>query len=282
MKNNLSLLTSRNKTDHLLRVCIFGCGWLGFPLAKHLIQNGCEVVGTTTNPMKLDALKQAGVEAILWDATQEEDLPAIVLSCQVWVMAFPPKTKSTDGEWYWQAISHLAEQTRDQGIEKLILLSSTSVYPDTPAEVSEDDPIEEEKTGHLALFKAEKVLAQTEELKTYILRLGGLAGHDRVLARHMAGKSGIKNGLAPVNLVHLKDAVHVVALFAQADYEEGIYNVCCPEHPTRQALYTAECEKRGWPIPEFIPEGKGKVVSSSKLLKETEYQFLFPDPAHFE
>ena len=31
-------------------VAILGCGWLGLPLAKHLLAQGHRVLGTTTSP----------------------------------------------------------------------------------------------------------------------------------------------------------------------------------------------------------------------------------------
>lgn len=40
-----------------MKVSILGCGWLGFPLAKKLIEIGFEVKGSTTTENKLAVLK---------------------------------------------------------------------------------------------------------------------------------------------------------------------------------------------------------------------------------
>ena len=40
---------------------ILGCGWLGLPLAKKLIEKGYSVNGTTTSSNKLKVLQNAGI-----------------------------------------------------------------------------------------------------------------------------------------------------------------------------------------------------------------------------
>ena len=44
-----------------IKISILGCGWLGLPLAKKLIENGYEVKGSTTSESKLELLKNAGI-----------------------------------------------------------------------------------------------------------------------------------------------------------------------------------------------------------------------------
>lgn len=42
---------------------ILGCGWLGKPLAEHLLAEGYRVKGSTTTPEKKEILLDAGIEA---------------------------------------------------------------------------------------------------------------------------------------------------------------------------------------------------------------------------
>ena len=44
----------------MTKISILGCGWLGLPLAKALIENGFSVKGSTTSTDKLTALENAG------------------------------------------------------------------------------------------------------------------------------------------------------------------------------------------------------------------------------
>ena len=45
------------------KVSILGCGWLGFPLAQRLLRDGFHVNGSTTSPVKVAELKNAGIKA---------------------------------------------------------------------------------------------------------------------------------------------------------------------------------------------------------------------------
>ena len=48
-------------------VSVIGCGWLGFPLAKLLINKGFSVKGSTTQQEKISLLENAGIEAYLFN-----------------------------------------------------------------------------------------------------------------------------------------------------------------------------------------------------------------------
>ena len=86
------------------QITIFGCGWLGLPLAKALIEKGYAVKGSTTTHGKLEVFRQKGIQPFLLDF-KEENLPESFLKSDVWIIAFPPKSKQTDGKWYWQAVN---------------------------------------------------------------------------------------------------------------------------------------------------------------------------------
>lgn len=254
-----------------------GCGWLGLPLSQLLKEKGNTILGTTTSPAKLPILEKQGVNAFLVDLKTKEALPSALFTCDVMVLAFPPKTKSSQTEWYWEAVEHIMQKANESGIKKLILLSSTSVYPEKEMEMSEELILTEENTGHLAIYKGEQSVLRSPHLKTFVLRLGGLAGYDRLLARHFAGRKNLEGGNNPVNLLHRDDAVKIITSFIEKEYAPGIYNVCSPVHPTRKELYVHDCKKYGLPAPEFLETGEGKTISSKKVQKMG-YTFEFADP----
>ena len=266
--------------EQLPGVGILGCGWLGLPLAKKLIEIGWQVTGTTTTPEKIALLQSASIQAYLFKAGQGK-IPAQLLNSDVLVIAFPPKSKSTDGEWYWKAIGTIFQEMNNKKIKKVILLSSTSVYPDLDEILTEEFQLIPENTGNPALFKAEQIALESK-IPVHILRLGGLAGADRLLARHFSGKTNLKNGNSPVNLLHQEDAVNVIELFVLNSFESGIYNVCSPYHPSKRELYESDSARMDLPLPQFeVDVVGGKEISPQKLIKTTGYQFRFPDPKEF-
>lgn len=260
-------------------ISIFGCGWLGLPLAEALIEKGYAVKGSTTTSGKVELFRQKEIEPFLLDF-KEENLPEDFLKSDIWIIAFPPRSKRTDGEWYWQAIDRLSNLASDFYTKKVIHLSSTSVYPDSEGIMTEASTLTIENSGSPSILIAEQFVRSIPNSNTYVLRLGGLAGYDRLLARHFAGKTDLKGGHNPVNLLHRDDAIGSILQFIENELETGIYNICSPEHPTRQELYTHDCIRLGMPLPHFAPDNeKGKVISSAKI--EQYYQFKFQSPMAF-
>ena len=49
----------------MTQISILGCGWLGLPLAKKLIEKKYSVNGSTTSEKKLSILKDAGINPFL-------------------------------------------------------------------------------------------------------------------------------------------------------------------------------------------------------------------------
>ena len=52
-------------------ITIFGCGWLGFPLAQQLVQAGFRIKGSTTTPAKIPQLTKAGVAGFLLELNSQ-------------------------------------------------------------------------------------------------------------------------------------------------------------------------------------------------------------------
>jgi len=262
------------------QISIFGCGWLGLPLAKLLLQKGYEVSGSTTTFEKLQILAENGIKAFQINFSKDA-IPTDFLRTDVWVIAFPPKSKSTDGNWYFQAIKHISEMAENHRPTKMILLSTTSVYPDSDIIFIEEFDMTESTSGNLSIFHAEQCIRKSSIEHNYVLRLGGLAGANRFLARHFSGKSDLKGGNHPVNLLHQDDAVYAIAHFIENEIESGIYNVCSPTHPTRKELYTLDCQRFGLPLPHFKDEKESsKIISSEKI--RGFFEFKYSDPKEFE
>jgi 3-hydroxyisobutyrate dehydrogenase-like beta-hydroxyacid dehydrogenase len=46
----------------MTHISILGCGWLGLPLAKALLENGISINGSTTSIEKLSVLENSGIQ----------------------------------------------------------------------------------------------------------------------------------------------------------------------------------------------------------------------------
>ena len=59
------------------------------------------------------------------------------------------------------------------------------------------------------MIAAEHLVA-VSDLQHSILRFGGLAGGDRKAGRFLAGRKDVKNGAAPVNMIHRDDCIGII------------------------------------------------------------------------
>lgn len=253
---------------------MLGCGWLGEPLAVHLAAQGTCVNGSTTTPDKLPRLARSGITPYLIDLTQPEVAAlSSFLTADLLIIAIPPAKSGG----YAQSLSRLlAKAPRTL---RIILISSTSVYPLTNGRVDETTPISIDTTPRPDIFQAEAaVRAFTPD--HVILRCAGLMGYDRVAGRYFAGKI-VVNGENPVNHIHRDDAVGAVALLTDSTLT-GTFNLCAPGHPTRQMLYEEQARRFGFEMPLFKNEKRPfDVIDGSAFCKATGFVYRCPDPMLF-
>ncbi|NTU93906.1 MAG: SDR family NAD(P)-dependent oxidoreductase, partial [Chlorobiaceae bacterium] len=122
------------------RISILGCGWLGMPLARKLIDDGYRVKGSTTRSEKLDLMKSEGIEPSLVKLGDrvEGDLKGL-LDTDILVVDIPPGHGDDAVEHHVAQISHLIDALGDSPVRSVLFVSSTSVYPSLNREVVEED-----------------------------------------------------------------------------------------------------------------------------------------------
>jgi len=266
---------------------ILGCGWLGLPVAKQLIENGYKVKGSTTRQERVVELESAGVKAYVLKAERglwnEESLKDF-LSSDVLIIAIPPGTKKNPESTHAIEITHILQyiQQHSISIQKIIYISSTSVYKNENRLVVEADIQEEDDAENKILAHAEKAIQESGIKQRIVLRMGGLTGYDRMLARFFAGKVDLKGWNEPVNLVHRDDAVGCILFVLEKEIEEEVLNVCSPEHPSRKDFYTTLCANKGLQQPLFDINtlANWKEVSSEKI-SSLGYVWKYPDPFNY-
>lgn len=256
---------------------ILGCGWLGWPLALKAVSQGVSTIGTTRSEEKKTLFQENGIQHQRFDAHafSSDEITTLVQS-EVMVVCFPPGLKSSSPGAYIQQVEKFTEAISKFSHLHVVWVSSTSVYPNTSQHWKESDPIEEPNE----LLRAEQIVQSQLKERVAILRMAGLAGSNRLLARHFAGKKDLANGNSPVNLVHQVDAVETVWFVCQKNHWGEILNVSSPIHPTRAELYGFECQKYGLEKPHFIclPSDPQKIVDSNVLISKFGFTFRFENP----
>ena len=261
-------------------VSVIGCGWLGLPLGEALLADGYAVRGSTTRPEKLAQLQAAGIEGrqlkLLPDGIEGD--PGPLLGSETLILNTPPGRRREGVPLYAAEVGQLLARLPGSAVQRLLFVSSTSVYGEGRGEVDEETVLSPVRGTGKALVEAEAAVRATG-LAVTVLRPGGLVGGDRQPGRFLAGKTGLANGAAPVNLVHRDDLIAVIrAVLAQAVWGET-FNVVADRHPSRAEFYPAAARALGLEPPTFAPEpGDGKRIRNERLKARLGFQFRYPDP----
>ena len=259
---------------------VIGCGWLGLPLAETLITNGYAVKGSTTSVEKLEMLRSKGIGPYLVHFHDlDPDALEEFLNCDVLIINIPPRSRSAEGAASYQAMADLITgKVVERRVHKIILVSSTSVYRDTNTTVTESSLTEADSPTGRLLLNVENQFLALKNKQVCVLRPAGLVGPERHPGNFFKDKSGIPNGLAPVNLIHRDDVIGILLSLIRNPEAKGVYNGCSLTHPAKHEFYTNAAEVLGNPAPGFLLEKNWyKIVASVRIKEELNYTFKFPD-----
>ena len=262
------------------RIVIIGCGWLGFPLAKSLVKKGLKVKGTTTSKDKLRELLENNIEAEYLKITPEGisgNIHKILSECDVLVLNIPPGLRKNPTHNHVAQIKNLIPYIEASLIKKVLFVSSTSVFADeeTFPEITEGTVPNPQSESGKQLLMVEKLLQANSGFNTAILRFAGLFGDDRHPAKQLSGKTQLKNATAPVNLIHLKDAVEIIHKIIELDVFGETFNASTSPHPTKEIYYSEVCKTLNLSVPKYDHDqkNKGKIILSDKLERILNYEF---------
>lgn len=258
-----------------MTIGILGCGWLGIPLAGRLIADGLTVKGTTTSGKKIPVLQSKGIIPFLVSLepdTTEGDIEAFLSGCDILIIDIPPRFH------FGQKIAALVPHIKQSGIQKVLHISSVSVYDHEDSIVTEAIIPNPKTEKANQLFKAENVL-QNAGFFTTILRFGGLIGGNRHPVNHLAGQTDLENPGAPVNLIHLEDCIGIICKIIEKNSWGETFNAASPLHPTRKEYYIQKAKEMHLVPPQFNHQkpSEGKIIDPSKLIARLDYQFQVPE-----
>lgn len=222
------------------QISILGCGWLGLPLAEHLIQKGFSIKGSTTSPNRIGELESKEIEAFIIELSTDElsgDYQTFLQNSQTLIVDIPPKLRGEHPESFVDKMKYFVQNAIvNSAIENVLFISSTSVYGDEAIMITEETIEQPETLSGKELLETEHFLQQQTNFKTTILRFGGLIGGSRNPAKSLSGKTNIATPNAPINLIHQDDCIGIItAIIKQGFWGEKV-NASTPFHPTRKRI----------------------------------------------
>lgn len=265
----------------MTQISILGCGWLGLPLAKALVQNRFNVKGSTTSIAKKSILQSVGIEPFIIQLEEEkisESVADFLANSQILIVNIPPKLRGGSTENFVSKIATLVPFIEKSTIEKVLFVSSTSVYGENNELVTEETPLNPDSEGGRQLAIVEKLLQKNTYFETTILRFGGLIGEDRNPVRFLSGRENIENPDAPINLIHQDDCIGIIEKIIALNSWKETYNAVAPFHPTRKEYYTQKAADLNLALPKFAALNTivGKTILSEKLPQFLQYSFIKP------
>jgi nucleoside-diphosphate-sugar epimerase len=265
-------------------ISILGCGWLGLPLAKALLENNFSVKGSTTSVEKLSVLENLGIQAFQIELSETKiqgEVDSFLENSKILIIDIPPKLRGVSKENFVSKIKNLISFIEKSSIEKILFISSTSVYGDTSTAliVTEETKTYPDTESGKQLVQAEQLLQSNSNFKTTILRFGGLIGEDRHPIKFLAGRKNIENPNAPINLIHQEDCIGIILKIIELNCWNETFNAVTPFHPSRKEYYTQKAVDLNLTLPEFNYESPtfGKTISSDKAENVLGYTFVKPN-----
>ncbi len=258
-------------------ISIIGAGWLGLPLALELKELGNNVNASKTTKLGMDELTKLGLPAFVLELSDPHSISVlsqvfIKQQSKVVVACFPPGFRSSPSSSYFKKWQHLISAANKAEIERLIMISTTAVYPEEDRVMVEADansPARAHSEKALHLLEAEQALINEFNGEFVILRLAGLFGPERDPARFAAKMKSVSD-LAPANMLHQADAIAAINFIISKKIKNEVINVTSPETVSKAEFYQLALKRSvndtsALTLPA-ISQHRGKRICADKLL----------------
>lgn len=266
------------------QISILGCGWLGLPLAKHLIQEGHLIKGSTTSFEKFPILENHHIQPFQIELKEESTIGSFdefLNESKILIIDIPPKLRGTVKENFVQKIKNSIPFIEQSTVEKVIFVSSTSVYADTEEipNITEDTIPNPDSESGKQLFEVEQLLINNTNFKTTILRFGGLIGENRNPIFMLTGRINVGNPKAPINFIHQKDCIGIISAIIKQDCWNEIFNGVGLNHIAKETYYNKKANELNLTPPLFDYEtpSVGKIVMNDKIQNILNYTIKMPN-----
>lgn len=248
------------------KISVLGCGWLGKPLAISFLEEGYSLKGSTTSDERINELESIGIDTYLVNISEYEEYDSF-LDSDILIIAIT--SKDIEG------FKNLIAQIKESSIQKVIFISSTSVYPRINKVITEEDQL----VKNHPLVEIENLFKENNLFETTIIRFAGLFGGDRHPSNWFKNGRKIPQPKGFVNMIHREDCIEIIHEIIAQNYWNQTVNACSNHHPTRREYYTLANLSKGFEVPEFENNEfyEWKIISSDKIQKALNYNFIFDD-----
>ena len=265
-----------------MRTLIIGCGYVGRRVATAWQERGHEVLALTRSPDRAHEFRQLGWEPVIGDVTTPGILAALApVDLVLYAVGLDRTAGKSQREVYVDGLANVLDALHGRA-GKWLYISSTSVYgQDDGSWVDEDSPCEPKTPNGEVCLEAERLL-RSRVPEAVILRLSGIYGPGRLIAR----VDGLKTGQpltgrpeAWLNLIHVDDVTTAVLAAGERAAAGSTWLVTddCPIR--RQQFYETLCRLIGAPAPSFAPTddaGLNKRCYNTRLKTELQVELAFP------
>ena len=233
---------------------VIGCGYLGERVACEWLRSHDDVWALTRSTANAERLASIGLRPVIGDVLDSDSLRKLPrVETVLYAVGFDRTGSASKRSVYVDGLSNVLQQVR-ASCERFLYVSSTSVYGQDSGElVDESSPTTPTEENGCICCDAEAVVRQLKE-DAIILRLAGIYGPGRLLARVEQLRSGERltgNPEAWLNLIHVDDAARTVLAAETRGVLGATYLVCDDQPLHRREYYAALAEKVGAPRPQF-------------------------------
>lgn len=264
-------------------ITIIGAGWLGQPLANTLVSLGHQVSASHTTSPKCLPESNPSIHSLVIDLKQTNaaTLATQLAQChsQIVIGCFPPGFRhGTKGEYvhHWQTLVTACQLAQ---VEKIVMVSSTTVYPSQPEEMYEECATLELAHHRPDFSEPARWMLMAEQaviesgLSYAIVRLSGLIGAERHPARFVHRLQSLSTQ-APANILHQWDAIGAVA-FCALQVENHVVNATTPFTVSKAEFYQHAAQLAGLTqaLPPIVHTPDKRIMADK--LQRLGYRFHF-------
>lgn len=216
----------------------------------------------------MDGLRSTNISPFLIDINQLDNSVKPFLDSDILIINITSKNKVSFAE--------LISEIERSRIEKVIFISSTSVYNSTNSVVTEEGGAESQES---VLFQIENLFRNNTSFQTTIVRLAGLIGYQRHPGRFFLNGKKVQQPDAPVNLIHRDDCIGIVQAIIKQEIWGETFSACADNHPTKREFYGHARRLLELDAPELAgyEQLQFKLVSNDKVKAVLDYRFKYPD-----
>lgn len=226
----------------------FGHGYSARALTPRLLENGWQVNGTTRSPEKADAMRDTGINPLVWPGSDLSQ--ALDCATHLLISAGP----DAEGDPVLRVL-HNAIATRAGQFQWVGYLSTTGVYGNHDGGwVDEETALTPSTQRGQWRKQAEESWQAIPDLPLHIFRLAGIYGPGR--GPFSKVRAGTARRIIKPNQVfsriHVEDIAQVLWASISSPHPGSIYNLCDNEAAPPQDVIAHAAELLGLPLPKAV------------------------------